>query len=100
MNPRLLNDDPRVKEALALENLEIAPSLPVTQVQAYNYEDSQGYDALWVNITLADSFRIEKTSADDTFRLRESMYQNLLARGVDLFPYTFLRTESELAEMQ
>ena len=86
------------KEALEIKNLPNPPGLQIVEVVAEDYTDSTGDPALRVTVILDESVDAEKISGKAVSDLKFAILENLRQRGIDLFPYVFLATRSELAE--
>ena len=88
--------DEKVEEALRIENLSLPSELPVEKISAEEYIDSTGDEALRVSVVLREDFDEETISGDAVIKLKLSIHDSLIARGIRLFPYVWLMKPSDL----
>jgi hypothetical protein len=87
--------DQKTRDALAIENLNLPADLPIVKIEIEEYVDTSGYDALRVYVILKDNVSDECLTGKNMIQLRSAIRESLLAKGIRLFPYVTLRTESE-----
>jgi hypothetical protein len=93
-------DEKRLDEALALKDLTFPASLPVVRIEAGNYTDSGGEEALRILVVLDESVDEEHFSGEDILELKSSIHDRLQRHGIFEFPYISLVKQSELDEAE
>lgn len=86
------------QQALELTSLDLPSSLPVVGIHVELDEDSTGDEALRVYVILPDDTSDESLSGEHVLDLKRTIRNRLMQRGVTLFPYVYLRTQSEWHE--
>ncbi|MFO0842981.1 MAG: hypothetical protein U0797_11395 [Gemmataceae bacterium] len=88
--------DTRVQEALRLDGLNLPPAPRVIGIEAEEYVDWAGDDALRVWVTIAeDSTDAELQNGRAIIKLKGAIHDSLLAKGITLFPYIRITKPSE-----
>lgn len=87
------------RKAVELKSIKSPKSLPVVDIEVEDFVTWEGEDALRVTVTLSDQTDVENVPGSDVSDLKESIRDRIRARGIDRFPYVFLRTETERREM-
>lgn len=89
---------------LAPKGLDLPSAPRVLGIEVEDTVDSSGEDALRVYVIIADGTRDKELTGENMLKLKGAIHDKLLAHGIHLFPYVFLRTESqrrdELAQQQ
>ncbi|MCA1595609.1 MAG: hypothetical protein LC772_04185 [Chloroflexi bacterium] len=88
--------DEKINEALRIENLSLPSELPIEKISVEEYIDSTGDEALKVSVLLRDDFDEDTISGEAVNRLNHSIRDSLVARGILLFPYIWLKKQSDL----
>ncbi|MEX0716923.1 MAG: hypothetical protein WD066_10060 [Planctomycetaceae bacterium] len=94
----MLTDEQRTREALDLRKLKLPASLPVVRIEAEDYTDWTGDDALRIQVVLDESVDVYHVNGKDVGDLKRAIHDSLIARGITLFPYIWLVKQSELDE--
>jgi hypothetical protein len=84
--------------AFDLMNLPIPPGMRILKIEAEDYTDWTGDPALRVNVLLDESTDIERITGAQVGAFTDAIFDNLLERGIKLFPYVFFAKPSELAD--
>ena len=87
--------DQLTKEALDLENLQLPARPEIVGIEYEPYEDSTGEDSLEIWVVLSDSTLDEDITGTNVMQIKSAIRGSLHARGIKLFPYVRLVTESE-----
>jgi hypothetical protein len=90
--------DQAVREALDLSKLRFPSNLPVIGIDAEDYTDSTGDEALRVRVLVDESVDVGKGMGDAVWQVKTAIRDSLRARGVTRFPYIFLAKPSDLVE--
>jgi hypothetical protein len=90
--------DQNTLDALRLDSLVVPADLKVEDLRVEEYTDHDGDDALRVTIVLADDTDFSQGIGGKLNTLIRSINDNLLQRGVTLFPYTRISTPRGAAE--
>lgn len=89
--------DTRVQDALRLESLNLPPRPRVIAIEAEDYVDYSGEEALRVWITIAEETTDEELrNGPATIQLKNAIRDSIRAKGITLFPYIRLGKPSEL----
>jgi hypothetical protein len=78
--------------------LDLPTSPRVLGIEVENAIDASGDEALRIYVTIADGTRDKELTGEHILKLKGAIHDRLLAHGIDLFPYVFLRTESQRRE--
>jgi hypothetical protein len=88
--------DTRIQEALRLDKLDLPAKPRVLSIEAEDYVDWTGDDALRVWVTIAeDTADVDVGNGHAISRLKNAIHDSLLAKGITLFPYITLTKPSE-----
>ena len=89
-----------INNLLEPKRLTFPESMPVVRIEAEEYIDFDGEDALRVTVILDESVSVEDESVTgkDINDLKDAIHDRLLENGITEFPYIYLTTESELRE--
>lgn len=90
--------DDRVRDALDMKKLDLPATLPIVAIEVEDFADWQGNDALRVWVILSDDVKDEQLTGEAAIQTKFAIHDNLLARGVQLFPYVTFATETERTE--
>lgn len=91
-----MTKDKRIRAALDLKKLRLPPSPPVISIEAEDYVDWTGDDALRIQVTLSEEADDKSLTGENVLDLKMAIHDSLLAHSVQLFPYIFLVKKSEL----
>ncbi|MCE9556099.1 MAG: hypothetical protein K8T91_22350 [Planctomycetes bacterium] len=83
--------DNRVRDALDLHGLKLPAHPTVVNIEAEDYTNWSGDDALRVNVTLAGDTDEEKILGEEVIALKSAIQDSLRSHGITVFPYIFLR---------
>jgi hypothetical protein len=86
------------RQALDLKNLPVPAGMHVLSIDAEDYTDWDGDDALRVNVVIDDATDVDKISGAEVSVFKLAIMDNLRKDGIMLFPYVFFAKPSELAE--
>jgi hypothetical protein len=88
--------DARIQEALRLDALDLPPKPRVLAIEAEDYVDWTGDDALRVWVTIAeDTTDADVSNGRAIGQLKSAIRESVRAKGVTLFPYITLTKPSE-----
>ena len=92
---------PIVEQAQAildLKSLELPPAPRVLSIAVEPTVDTDGENALRVYVVTPDDTQESELRGGNVMQLKRAIHQRLIDEGIELFPYVFLRTESERRE--
>ena len=89
-------DAKKVRSALRLKSLDLPPKPRVLSIEAEDYVDWTGDEALrvWVVID-EDTTDEELQNGKAIIQLKMAIHDSLLSKGITLFPYTRITKPSE-----
>ncbi len=86
----------KVRSALRLKSLDLPPKPRVLSIEAEDYVDWTGDEALRVWVTIAeDTTDEELLNGKATIQLKNAIHDSLLSKGITLFPYIRITKPSE-----
>lgn len=89
-------DAKKVRSALRLKSLDLPPKPRVLSIEAEDYVDWTGDEALRVWVTIAeDTTDEELQNGKATIQLNRAIHDSLLSKGITLFPYVTITKPSE-----
>jgi hypothetical protein len=93
---RMMPIDTKIRTALRRKNLDLPPKPRVLSIEAEDYVDWTGDEALriWVVID-EDTTDAELQNGKAIIQLKRTIHDSLLNKGVTLYPYIFLTKPSE-----
>jgi len=86
------------EEILDPEALSLPEKPEVIEIRHQPYVDHLGDDALWVRVVFADGTTREDRNPKALRAIRLAIGDALLEAGIELFPYIWFATQSELEE--
>jgi hypothetical protein len=89
----------RARQVLDLKTLALPPLPKVLEIAVEDYVDSTGDPSLRVDVVL-DEATTDEELGEDTFRMKQAIFDCLREAGIDEFPYIFVAKPSELAETE
>jgi hypothetical protein len=88
--------DTRVTDALRLDKLDLPPKPRVLAIEAEDYVDWSGDEALRVLVTIAeDTADEELRNGPAIIQLKNAIRDSIRAKGITLFPYIRVGKPSE-----
>ncbi len=91
--------DKKTNEALDLKSLKLPSSPLVYQIDWEEYEDSTGEPSLRLQVVLKKGTDIGQVSGEQIGKMKSAIRESLIAHGISKFPYIFITTQEELAEL-
>lgn len=89
-------DAKKVRAALRLKSLDLPPKPCVLSIEAEDYVDWTGDEALRVWVTIAeDTTDEELQNGKAAIQLKNAIHDSLLSKGITLFPYITITKPSE-----
>jgi hypothetical protein len=87
--------DAKVRNALKRKNLKLPARPRVLSIEAEDYVDSMGDDALRIWVVIDEDTTDADINGKDIIQLKGTIHDSLLKHGVTLYPYVFLTKPSE-----
>lgn len=87
--------DLQTKKALDLKTLKLPPYPEVLSIQAEDYTDSDGDEALRITVVLAEDTDLDKVTGENVRALKSAIRDSLIGEGISRFPYVFLEIKGE-----
>jgi hypothetical protein len=88
--------DAKTRAALKLKNLKLPPKPRVLAIEAEDYVDWTGDDALRIWVVIDENTTDEEVqNGKAIIQLKRAIHDSLLAKGITLFPYMTLTKPSE-----
>ena len=88
----------KAREALDLKNLKLPRNTPVERLEVEDYMDSTGVPSLRILAVLKESTDLDAMTGRDVGDMKRAIFNRLLERGIDRFPYISIALPSELEE--
>ncbi|MEX2174220.1 MAG: hypothetical protein WD872_07650 [Pirellulaceae bacterium] len=85
----------QAQAALDFRNIGLPPSPPVVGIEAEEYVDSAGQDALRIWVILDENTDVDQLPGRAVIALKGAIHDALLSKGIREFPYISLAKPSE-----
>ncbi len=87
-----------IREALDLNNLNLPASPKVIGLSVENFTDMDGEASLRITAVIDDNTDLENIDGKGVGAMKAEIRRSLQHHGIQLFPYIFIATPSELEE--
>ena len=87
-----------IREALDLNNLNLPASPKVIGLSVENFTDMDGEASLRITAVIDDNTDLENIDGKGVGAMKAEIHRSLQQHGIQLFPYIFIATPSELEE--
>ena len=87
-----------IREALDRNNLNLPASPKVIGLSVENFTDMDGEASLRITAVIDDNTDLENIDGKGVGAMKAEIRRSLQQHGIELFPYIFIATPSELEE--